>query len=93
MSEIDNPAMKALLAEAAREGARQALAEIGLHDEAAVADVRDMRAFIGAWRTMKKGAWSAAGSVLGKMLLLALMAGLLWLAGVKVPDWIRPGTH
>lgn len=86
----DDPVLKTLLAEAAREGARQALAEIGLHDEEAVADVRDLRQFITALRLMKKGAWGAVGGVVGKVVLLALLVGALWLAGFKPPDWLKP---
>lgn len=86
----DTVALEALLEKAAHEGARQALAEIGLHDEEAVADVRDLRELITAIRLMKKGAWGAVGSIVAKVMLLALVLGLLWLAGIKVPSWIQP---
>lgn len=86
----DKLALEALLTQAAHEGARQALAEIGLHDEDAVADVRDLREFITAMRLMKKGAWGAVGSIIAKVMLLAMAIGLLWLAGVKMPDWLKP---
>lgn len=90
MNVLDDATLKSLLAEAAEEGARQALAKIGLHDEEAVADVRDLRQMITAIRLMKKGAWSAVGGVIGKVALLAVAIGVLWLAGVKVPDWLKP---
>jgi hypothetical protein len=45
-----------LLDEAAEKGARRALESVGLHDEAAGNDIRDLRTLIDGWRTAKKSA-------------------------------------
>jgi len=46
-----------LMAAAAREGAKQALASIGLHDEDAAKDVRELRTLLESWRSTKSTIW------------------------------------
>ena len=48
---------RAELRDVARQGARDALAEIGLHDEQAAGDVRDLRSLLKAWQAAKTTAW------------------------------------
>jgi 2-iminoacetate synthase ThiH len=63
-----------LVREAAREGARQALAEVGLHDDTAPHDIRELRNLIDSWRSAKK----TIGSTILKTLTTA---ALLFIAG------------
>jgi hypothetical protein len=72
-----SPETRALIAEAAEEGATRALARIGLADEDAGRDVLQLRGLMEAWRQIKKGALQA----LGKALTVAILAGLALLAG------------
>ena len=46
--------LNSLMKEAAREGARAALAEVGLHDETAPDDMRELRNLIDSWRSAKR---------------------------------------
>lgn len=46
--------LEAMLDRAAKRGATEALARLGLHDETAQRDLSDMRDLIGAWRTTRK---------------------------------------
>jgi hypothetical protein len=63
-----------LIQEAATCGAKKALADIGLHDEQAAADIRDMRSLIDGYRIARKGFLSAFGKIIavGVLALLAL---------------------
>lgn len=48
-----------LLDEAAEKGAKRALETLGLHDEQAGNDIRDLRTLIDGWRQAKKSALNA----------------------------------
>lgn len=54
---MDDDKLEALLERAAKRGAREALESIGLHDEQAVHDVRDLRTLLEAWRATKRTVW------------------------------------
>ena len=72
--DLDNDELKALLVLAAKDGARQALAEVGLHDETASDDMRELRNLIDSWRSAKK----TIGSTIIKATTTAV---LIFLAG------------
>ena len=46
--------LELLLEQALKEGAKQALTELGLHDENAPTDIRDLRELLKAFRITKK---------------------------------------
>lgn len=73
-----------LLTQAACNGAKQALAEIGLSDADAGADIRDLRDWLRACRVVKSEALKTAVSVVTKTAIMALVIGLAWLAGAKL---------
>lgn len=54
---MEDDKLEALLERAAKRGAREALESIGLHDEQAVHDVRDLRTLLEAWRATKRTVW------------------------------------
>mgnify|MGYP003387497625 CR=1 FL=1 len=70
MSAFDDEHLNAMLDAAAERGAKRALEAVGLHDEAAGNDIRDLRTLIVSWRDIKRSAmrsfvgWVTA-SVLG----------------------------
>ena len=72
--DLDNDELKALLVLAAKDGARQALAEVGLHDDTAPDDMRELRNLIDSWRSAKK----TIGSTIIKATTTAV---LIFLAG------------
>jgi hypothetical protein len=50
---IPQAQLEELLTSAAKRGAAEALSHVGLHDEDAGADIRDLRQLIDGWRDMK----------------------------------------
>lgn len=72
--------LEAMLARAARCGAREALQEIGLENGEAREDIRELRSLLGALRLARRTAWQTAVRVLTTVLLAALLA---W-AGMKL---------
>lgn len=50
----DTAAFEAMLEKAATVGAKKALESIGLHDDGAGVDVRELRGVLDSWRTVKK---------------------------------------
>lgn len=70
--------LRALMEETSETGARRALALLGLHDDHAGRDVRELRDLLRAWRDVKR---SALKAVIGWLLRLVLA---LMLLGVSV---------
>jgi hypothetical protein len=83
---IPSDQLERALANAARMGARAALKEIGLHDEAAADDVRELRGLLDAWRDARRTAWQSVVRAVTMALLAALAAGL----AVKFTGTPRP---
>jgi len=54
MDALDLAELAKLLDEAAERGAKRALEKVGLHDDEAGSDIRDLRTLIDGWRTTKK---------------------------------------
>lgn len=73
--------IEAMLNRAAEYGAKKALSDIGLHDDDAADDVRELRNLIDTWRDTKRTAWKTFISWGVKGLLLALVAGLWFKTG------------
>ena len=65
-----------LLELAAERGAKRALANVGLVDEHAAADIRDLRSLLGAIRVAKRTAWQTVIRLLTTSLILALIGGV-----------------
>lgn len=77
----EDPALRAMIERAAEEGARRALERIGLHDETAAADVRDLRGLLDAWRDVNRTARQTVTRVLTTALLGIIAGGsavLFW---------------
>ncbi len=66
-----------LLRTIVREEMKSALKEIGLHDEDAGADVRDLRSLITDWRGIKKTVWQTIARA-GTVFVLGLLMVGAW---------------
>jgi hypothetical protein len=64
------------MANAAKLGAREALRELGLHDDTAATDIRSLRGLLDAWRSARKTAYETTVRVVTTGLLAILAAGL-----------------
>lgn len=62
---------------AAERGARRALADVGLVDEEAASDIRDLRSLLGAVRIARHTAWQTVVRLITTGLILALIAGVV----------------
>ena len=67
--DIDELALRRII----REEMKLALKEVGLHDEEAGDDVRDLRSLITDWRGIKKTIWTTIARA-GTMFVLGLLA-------------------
>lgn len=70
--------LEAMLDRAAKRGATEALASIGLLDADAHKDISEMRSLLEAWRDTRKGVWGTFVKVTTTALLM-FIAGAVWM--------------
>jgi hypothetical protein len=70
---IDETALRTIV----REEMKSVLKEVGLHDDDAGTDVRDLRSLITDWRGMKKTIWQTVARA-GTMFVLGLLMLGAW---------------
>lgn len=75
---ITNDELEAMLDRAARKGAKQALASIGLLDDSAQKDITEMRSLLEAWRDTRKSIWNTVTKVI-TVSILTFIAGAVWM--------------
>jgi hypothetical protein len=75
---LSHEELEAMLDRAARRGAKEALASIGLLDDDAHKDIHEMRSLLEAWRDTRKSVWSTFLRV-GTTALLMFIAGAVWM--------------
>jgi len=75
---ITNEELEAMLDRAARKGAKQALASIGLLDDSAQKDITEMRSLLEAWRDTRKSVWNTVTKVI-TVSILTFIAGAVWM--------------
>lgn len=73
MISLPKDVFEKLIEDAATRGARKALAEVGLQDEHAARDIRNLRDLLGAYRIIKIGALRQVGQSLALLVLGAIM--------------------
>lgn len=73
---MNDEEVRRLITEAAERGAKKALREIGLHDEHALDDVREIRGLLDAWRETKRTVGHTVARLLTTAILTALAAGI-----------------
>jgi len=70
--------------EAAEHGAKKALRDIGLHDDNAIHDVRELRTLLDSWRDTKR----SIKSTIVKALTVAILGFIAGASALKIRDWI-----
>ena len=75
---ITNEELEAMLDRAARKGAKEALASIGLLDDSAQKDITEMRSLLEAWRDTRKSIWNTVTKVI-TVSVLTFIAGAVWM--------------
>ena len=68
--------LRAMVEEASQLGARRALGELGLDDEAARRDMDELRELLAAWRDAKRSLWKAVVGWLARLVLACLLVGI-----------------
>jgi hypothetical protein len=79
--------LRAIAEEAGELGAVRALARLGLADEGAVGDVRELRQLLGAWRDAKRATWRAAWGWVVRFAIAVVLTGIVARAGFG--EWVR----
>ena len=77
---------------AAHDGARRALHELGLGDEDAPADVRELRSLLEVWRDFKKTVRRTAWKTATRWAIWLLLAALIYAAGAHqspLAGWLQ----
>lgn len=82
--DIDDEMLALMLDRAAEAGAKRALEKIGLHDDSAVDDVRELRGLLENWRETKKTVTATVAKIITTAILAALATGI-WVQLGKVP--------
>jgi 2-iminoacetate synthase ThiH len=70
--------LRAMMDKAAEDGAKRALAAVGLHDEDAAEDIRDLRRLMEDWRAAKASAIKSFVNTLVIALFSAAVIGIWW---------------
>jgi hypothetical protein len=70
--EISKAELHAMLTKAAAEGARQALHSVGLHDDRAGDDIRDLRALLTDWRSVRQTVLTTTARIITAAILGAI---------------------
>ena len=86
---LDDAALRALLADAAEEGAKRALERVGLHDQDAAKDVLELRGVLGAWRSLKSEAGKTIVATTTKWLFIVILAGIAYKTGYLTGEGLR----
>ena len=72
-----------LIQRAAEEGAKQALREVGLNDEDAFSDVRELRGLLDSWLETKRTIGQTVTKALTTVILTLIAAGIWFNYGDK----------
>ena len=79
MANLTEEQLEAMLDRAAKKGAAQALRELGLQDETAATDLREMRSLLDAWRLTKKSIWATTVKM-GTVAVISFVAAAVWMS-------------
>ena len=72
MTELE---LEAIIQRAAEAGAKKALRDVGLQDDDAVHDVREVRDLLDSWRSVKRTAGKTFVQIFTTLILGAILAG------------------
>jgi Family of unknown function (DUF6127) len=73
---VPDAEFEATLTRAAEEGAKRALADVGLDGDEAALDIRDLRSLVDCIRLLRRTAMQTAGRMITTGVMLALLAGI-----------------
>ena len=73
---MPEPEFEAILARAAEEGAKRALADVGLEGKEAALDIRDLRSLVECVRLVRRTAVQTTVRMITTGVMLALLAGI-----------------
>ena len=76
--ELTEDQLEDMLDRAAKKGASKALRELGLQDDSAANDIREMRGLLDAWRLTKKSIWATTVKM-GTVAVLTFIATAVWM--------------
>jgi hypothetical protein len=72
MTELE---LEAMIQRAAEAGAKKALHDVGLSDDDAVHDLREVRDLLDSWRSVKRTAGKTITQIITTLILGAILAG------------------
>jgi len=72
MTELE---LEAMIQRAAEAGAKKALRDVGLSDDNAVHDLREVRDLLDSWRSVKRTAGKTITQIITTLILGAILAG------------------
>ena len=84
--DLDKEELKALLTQAAKDGAQQALAEVGLDGADAHKDIRELRHLIDSWRSAKKTMGQTALKLITTSVLVFIAVAVAMKLGLQIGD-------
>jgi hypothetical protein len=76
INKVRDPEFEAILARAAEEGAKRALADVGLDCDEAALDIRALRSLVDCIRLVRRTAMQTAVRMITTGVMLALLAGI-----------------
>lgn len=76
--------LEEMMERAAEAGAKKALHLVGLDDDNAVHDIKSLRSWIKATNLMKSTALKSSVAIITKLILLSIVLGFMYLAGVNI---------
>tara|TARA_X000001036_G_scaffold231174_1_gene216004 strand:+ start:4862 stop:5131 length:270 start_codon:yes stop_codon:yes gene_type:complete len=84
--DLDNKELKALLKQAAKDGAREALSEVGLDGENAQEDIKELRNLIDSWRSAKKTMGQTALKIVTSSVLIFIALAVFMKLGINLGE-------
>lgn len=70
--------LEAMLDRAAKRGAKLVLRELGLHDESASVDIREIRSLLDTWRQTRQSIWNTFIKIT-TIAVFTFIAGAIWM--------------
>ena len=71
--------LEAMLDRSARRGSKAALEAVGLCDENAANDIREIRSLLDSWRDTRKSVWNTTVRI-ATVAFLTFIAGAVWMS-------------
>lgn len=87
MIRVEQSDLEQMLERAAEEGAKRALARVGLHDEKAGDDLNDLRKLLDSWRQAKRSVLDSVIKAVTKAVLIAMAVGVAFY--LKLDFWTK----